>query len=63
MSRSRAEREREVERRRRLAAAFGDALPERTRDECPEGWGERPVTGGSADDEWLRREVPPHHGG
>lgn len=44
-------------RRRRLAAVFGEVLPEQTRDDR------------AADDaepdrsEWLQREVPPHHGG
>lgn len=58
MSESREELERESERRRRMAAAFGDALPERTRDERPETWGEST----SSDDDWLRSQVPPHHG-
>jgi hypothetical protein len=58
----RDERDREAERRRRLAAAFDDALPESTRDESAEGWGERPSAGGAGDDEWLRSQVPPHHG-
>lgn len=63
MSESREEREREAERSRRIAAAFGDPLSERTRDESPEAWGERSANRGAGDDEWLRREVPPHHGG
>lgn len=62
MSGRRSEQEREAERRRRLAAAFDGALPERTRDESPEGWAEHPSGGGSGDDEWLRSQVPPHHG-
>lgn len=53
------EDERAAARRRRLAAAFGEVLPERTGDERGEGWGERP---GESGDEWLRGEVPPHHG-
>lgn len=57
-----SEQEREARRRRRIAEVFGDALPERTRDESPEGWGERGSSGGAGDDEWLRRQVPPHHG-
>ena len=60
---SRAEREQEAERRRRLAAAFGDPLPEGTSDERPEGWGEGTTSrGGAGDEEWLRSQVPPHHG-
>lgn len=62
MSESRKEREKEAERRRRIAAAFDDSLPEQTRDESVEVWGERP-TKGDEGDEWLRGQVPPHHGG
>ena len=46
-------------RRRRLAAVFGDVLPETTSDERD--------TGGAAvedaDERWLKAQVPPHHGG
>ena len=47
----------EWKRRRRLAAAFGDAVPEQTSDdtdarEDPSGLG----------DDWYRDQVPPHHG-
>ena len=45
-------------RRRRLAEVFGDVLPEQTNDDAAEPQSR-------ADDvveEWLRREVPPHHG-
>jgi hypothetical protein len=49
------ERER---RRRRLAEVFGDVLPEQTSDDAAE-----PDTGTDANDEWLKRQVPPHHGG
>ncbi|AYF73003.1 hypothetical protein D7D52_02975 [Nocardia yunnanensis] len=43
--------------RARLARVFGDELPSTTKDErTPE-----PDSGGSADD-WLRSQVPPHHG-
>jgi hypothetical protein len=46
-----------AERRARLAAVFGDVLPETTADERdPEESPERDA------DEWLRRQVPPHHG-
>ncbi|MGG7101390.1 hypothetical protein [Rhodococcus sp. 24CO] len=41
-----------------LARIFGDVFPETTSDERdPQG------SPGSSDDEWLRRQVPPHHGG
>ena len=42
--------------RARLARVFGEVLPETTRDEREPGE-ER-----SESDEWLRRQVPPHHG-
>ncbi len=46
-----------AERERRLAAVFGDVLPETTRDERDDGSGEA-----AANDRWLRDQVPPHHG-
>ena len=48
----------EWERKRRLAAVFGDVLPDTTTDEREPGEGP-PDTAG---DEWLRAQVPPHHG-
>lgn len=41
-------------RRRRLEAVFGDVLPDTTSDERDER--------GDTSEEWLRRQVPPHHG-
>jgi hypothetical protein len=49
----------EEERRRRRAVVFGDVLPEVTSDDRADA-SERGA--GSGADEWLRREVPPHHG-
>ena len=43
-------------RRRRRAAVFGEVLPEVTGDERDDA-GERPGS-----EEWLRAQVPPHHG-
>ena len=34
-------------------------LPDVTQDELAAGWGDEP---GERDDEWYRRERPPHHG-
>jgi hypothetical protein len=49
---------RRAERRRRLAEVFGDDLPEQTMDDRDD-----PAERASADsDDWLRRQVPPHHG-
>lgn len=45
----------EAERRRRLAEIFGDVVPEQTREDIVD-----PSDPGH--DEWLRRQVPPHHG-
>jgi hypothetical protein len=46
------------QRRRRLASVFGDVLPDTTSDERDSA----PDTGDEAQDRWLRRQVPPHHG-
>ena len=50
--------ETEWERKRRLAAVFGDVLPESTADDRDE---ESPRSDGDKDS-WLRAQVPPHHG-
>ena len=47
----------EWQRRRRLAAAFGDDVPEQTSDDTDA----REDRSGKGDD-WYRNEVPPHHG-
>ena len=52
-------REPDWERRRRIDEAFGDVLPEVTSDETSEDSRERQ---GDAAEEWLRAQVPPHHG-
>ncbi len=36
-----------------------DLVPDQTRDDRDETWGERP---GQDTEEWLLRERPPHHG-
>jgi len=46
------------QRRRRLAAVFGDVLPDTTSDERDEAGG----ADEDAADTWLRSQVPPHHG-
>ena len=45
------------QRKRRLAAVFGDVLPDTTSDEREP---EAPDTDRS--EEWLQAQVPPHHG-
>ncbi|QYJ02827.1 hypothetical protein KUV85_10800 [Nocardioides panacisoli] len=52
--------DREWERRRRRAEVFGEVLPDTTSDEREPGDGVRRE---SAGDQWLRDQVPPHHGG
>jgi hypothetical protein len=49
------EEETEWQRRKRLAAVFGDVLPETTSDE-------RDESDSGTSEEWLKRQVPPHHG-
>lgn len=48
----------EWRRRRRLAAVFGDVLPEQTTDDCER----EPADREPAAERWLREQVPPHHG-
>jgi len=48
------------QRRRRLAAVFGDALPEQTSDDRDER--RPPPDGADPTDAWLLAQVPPHHG-
>lgn len=55
--RSAPEQEPEWKRRRRLAAVFGDGVPEQTSDDRDA----REDTAGKGD-AWYRAEVPPHHG-
>ena len=49
------ERVQAAELRRRRALVFGEVLPEGTRDDLPE-------QADPVDDDWWRRQVPPHHG-
>lgn len=62
MSDPRRDDETDWERRRRLAAVFGDVLPETTKDERDVD--DPPAQGSTEDrtDAWLRAQVPPHHG-
>ncbi len=52
-----AETEPDWVRRRRLAAVFGDVLPESTTDDRDAS--APPVAAG---EDWLKAQVPPHHG-
>jgi hypothetical protein len=51
------------QRRRRLAAVFGEVLPDTTGDERDDpGTTDSSDAGESAGEKWLRDQVPPHHG-
>jgi hypothetical protein len=50
------------QRRRRLAAVFGEVLPDTTGDERDPGTGDSGDGGEPAGEKWLRDQVPPHHG-
>ena len=52
--------ESEWQRRQRLAAVFGDVLPDTTSDERDAD--ATLEADDDAQDQWLRRQVPPHHG-
>ncbi len=51
----------EWQRRRRLAAVFGDVLPETTSDERDHDTADT-ADAEAAGERWLRAQVPPHHG-
>jgi hypothetical protein len=44
-------------RRKRLAAVFGDVLPDQTSDDAS-----APSDAAGKGDDWYRDQVPPHHG-
>ena len=48
--------------RARLERIFGSVLPETTRDERSEGSPGTESGSSTASDEWIRSQVPPHHG-
>jgi hypothetical protein len=50
------------ERARRRAQVFGDVLPESTQDDRPASSEDGGEGRGERGDEWLRANVPPHHG-
>ena len=49
-------------RRRRLAEIFGDVIPDQTADDTDAGEGAERRTEEQAQEDWLKRQVPPHHG-
>ena len=52
----------EAQRRRRLAEIFGDVIPEQTSDDAADSGDADRRTEEKAQEEWLKRQVPPHHG-
>jgi hypothetical protein len=52
----------EAQRRRRLAEIFGDVIPDQTSDDLDEGAASDRRTEEKVQEEWLKRQVPPHHG-
>jgi alpha-ketoglutarate-dependent taurine dioxygenase len=50
-----------AEQRRRLAEIFGDVIPEQTSDDSDDDQAGR-RTEETAQEDWLKRQVPPHHG-
>lgn len=54
----------EAQRRCLRTQVFGEVLPDRTQDECGAGWSEGEPRSDAPDrtEEWLRRQIPPHHG-
>ncbi|RNM12145.1 hypothetical protein [Nocardioides pocheonensis] len=51
-----------AERRRRLAEIFGEVLPEQTSDDAGEAGAAERRTDDQAQEDWLKSQVPPHHG-
>jgi len=53
----------EAERRRRMAEIFGDVIPDQTTDDTADaGDGTDRRTEETAQEDWLKSQVPPHHG-
>ena len=52
----------EWQRKRRLAAVFGDVLPDTTSDER-DATSSESAGGDTPSEAWLKAQVPPHHGG
>lgn len=49
-------------RRRRLDEIFGESLPSQTSDDAPDPAETGGASSEAAKEEWLKRQVPPHHG-
>jgi hypothetical protein len=53
----------EAQRRRRISEVFGEVIPEQTTDDAAEsGDGADRRTEEKAQEDWLKSQVPPHHG-
>jgi alpha-ketoglutarate-dependent taurine dioxygenase len=49
-------------RRRRLAEIFGEVIPDQTSDDTDSGEGADRRSEEQVQEDWLKRQVPPHHG-
>ena len=58
----REQAQREARRRRRLAEIFGEVIPDQTADDTDESDGADRRTAEQVQEDWLKRQVPPHHG-
>jgi hypothetical protein len=54
--------QREAKRRRRMAEIFGDVIPEQTSDDAADDVDAGRRTEEQAQEDWLKSQVPPHHG-
>ena len=55
--------QKEAQRRRRMAEIFGDVIPDQTSDDTADaGDGTDRRTEETAQEDWLKSQVPPHHG-
>ena len=52
----------EAARRRRMAEIFGEVIPEQTSDDAEEAGAADRRTEEKAQEDWLKSQVPPHHG-
>jgi hypothetical protein len=52
-----------AQRRRRMAEIFGDVIPDQTSDDAADsGEGQDRRTEEKSQEDWLKSQVPPHHG-
>lgn len=52
----------EAARRRRMAEIFGEVIPDQTSDDADDAGPADRRTEEKAQEDWLKSQVPPHHG-